>query len=473
MKNVNTLLKSVVLYNPKKEDIEKIKLAYDVASICHSDQVRQSGEPYIIHPLEVSIILANLCADTNTIVAALLHDVLEDTNISKEDLAYLFGDYVVKLVDGVTKINKANFSSIEEADAHNTRKLLQCVMSDVRVLYIKLADRLHNMRTLEYKSREKQKEIAKETVKLYIPLAAYLGCHDIQHELETLCFKYINPKSFCKYYKEEKMFYFNNQSIIDDTIKTIKDELKKHNINSKIYYRRKNIFQLYELDKNPNRREQIHDLFAIKINVASVEDCYRVLGFVHKHFKPYNSKFKDYIVQPKNNMYQSLHTTVFVGRQLFQFQIRTYKMDRVSRLGLTAYWQDHNVIMNDELSHFDFFKNLVKTNQNCKSNEEFINSAYKDVLTHVIYVYTPNGEIITLPVGSTPIDFAYQIHSSLGDHISAVLINGTFSKFDEKLKNFDVVTIITDKRQIPSEDWLEKCKTSKAKRKILKYLNNK
>ncbi len=472
MKNVNTLLKSVILYNTKKEDIEKIKLAYDVASICHSDQKRQSGEPYIIHPLEVSIILANLYADTNTIVAALLHDVLEDTNISKEDLAYLFGDYVVKLVDGVTKINKANFSSREEADAHNTRKLLQGVMSDVRVLYIKLADRLHNMRTLEHKSKEKQKEIAKETLKLYVPLAAYLGCHDIKHELELLCFKYLKPKTYIKYLKEEKMFFLNNQEVIDNTINIIKDELKKHNINSNIYYRRKNIYELYEQEKKYNYKEQIHDLFAIKINVANIEDCYRVLGFIHKHFKPFNSKFKDYIVQPKNNMYQSLHTTVFIGKQLFQFQIRTYQMDRVSRLGLTAYWQDNKVVMNDELNHFDFFKNLVKINQNCREDKEFIDSIEKDVLTKVIHVYTPNGEIITLPVDSTPIDFAYQIHSSLGNHISAVLINGTLSKFDEKLKDFDVVTIITNEKQKPSEDWLEKCKTSKAKRKILKNLNN-
>ena len=275
-----------------------------------------------------------------------------------------------------------------------------------------------------------------------------------------------------KYLKEEKIFLLNNKETINNTINIVKDELEKHNINSKIYYRRKNIYELYEHDKNSYNKEQVHDLISIKVNVGSIEECYLVLGLIHKNFKPYNSKFKDYIVQPKNNMYQSLHTTVFIGKQLFQFQIRTYQMDRVSRLGLTAYWQDNKVIMNDELNHFDFFKNLVKINQNCREDKEFIDSIEKDVLTKVINVYTPNGEIITLPVDSTPIDFAYQIHSSLGNHISAVLINGTLSKFDEKLKDFDVVTIITNEKQKPSEDWLEKCKTSKAKRKILKNLNN-
>lgn len=472
MKSVNTLLENVILYNTNINDIEKIKLAYDVASIYHGDQKRQSGEPYITHPLEVAIILSILYADTDTIVAALLHDILEDTKMSKEDLAYLFGDYVVKLVDGVTKINKANFSSKEEADAHNTRKLLQSVMSDVRVIYIKLADRLHNMRTLGYKSGQKQKEIAKETLKLYVPLAAYLGCHDIKDELELLCFKYLKQKIYMKYLKEEKIFLLNNKETINNTINIVKDELEKHNINSKIYYRRKNIYELYEHDKNSCNKEQVHDLISIKVNVGSIEECYLVLGLIHKNFKPYNSKFKDYIVQPKNNMYQSLHTTVFVGRKLFQFQIRTYKMDLVSHLGLTAYWQDNKISMNDELNHFDFFKNLVKINQSCSEDKDFVESVEKDVLTKVIHVYTPSGDLITLPVGSTPIDFAYQIHSSLGDHIIATLINGVFTKPNATLKDFDVVTIITDKTQSPKVEWLGQCKTNRAKKNILKYINN-
>lgn len=470
----NVLQKYIILYNTKKEDLELVKKAYDIASILHGDQKRESGEPYMIHPLEVAIILAQIQADTSTIVAALLHDSLEDTILKKSDLTYIFGERIASLVDGVTKIDKVNFSSKEEAEATNTRKLLQGMMKDVRILYIKLADRLHNMRTLKFKRREKQKENAKETLDLFVPLASYLGCHQIKNELQTLSFKYYLPEEYNRYYKRQKKMMVKMKDNLDEMMKTLNQTLNEHQIPHQIYVREKNLYEVYEQEKHHEYIHEIHDLVAVKIKVPTIEECYRALGLVHAKYKPFNSKFKDYIVQPKENMYQSLHTTVFVQTSLIQVQIRTNQMDRIANLGLTAYWNDHNVVMHEELQkHFSFFKSLVEINQTTHKDTEFIKDIFNEVLTKNIYVHTSDGSWIELPEGSTAIDFAYKIHTDLGNHLSGVIVNGQFVRLDYLLKNDDIVKIISTENGEPKEEWLNKCKTINAKRKILKYLKEK
>lgn len=467
---LQTLLKLMVTYNPNKKDIELVKKAYDIANTLHSDVKRESGEPYISHPLEVATILAQVQADASTIIAALLHDTLEDTWLRKEELAYIFGEYVADLVDGVTNINKAKFSSKKEADATNTRKLLQGMFKDVRVLYIKLADRLHNMRTLDYKKPEKRKKKAKETLELFVPLASYLGCHEIKNELQTLSFKYYLPEEYENYLMRQKKLMEENKEKIENMVQVLNKTLDENYIPHEIYYREKNLYEVYLQEKNHEELNEIHDLIAIKIKVLDINDCYKVLGLVHSLYRSYDNKFKDYITKPKKNKYQSLHTTVFVDRTLVQVQIRTYQMDRVANLGLTAYWNDRNVIMNDELHAADFFKSLVEINSIALEDTDFVEDIYREVLTKNVYVYTRSGEYVELPEGSTGIDFAYKINPEIGNHLQSLIVNGQFEKIEYVLKNLDIVTAISTDDGHPYEDWLGKCKTKMAKTKIKKYL---
>lgn len=467
--NLEHLLENIETYNNNEEDLQMIVKAYHYAEKMHTDQKRQSGEPYIVHPLSVAIILSEIEADTNTIVAGLLHDTLEDTDIKKDDIAHEFNPFVAMLVDGVTKIGKMNFSSREDEVAGNTRKLLSGITEDIRIVLIKLADRLHNMRTLEFKKPEKQKENALETMEIFVPLAYYLGCYRIKSELEDLSFKYINPEMYFELDKKVKKIESETHGDLHSMLSDIHTILTDNNISNEIKARTKNIYGIYKRLKEGNKLNEIHDLLALKIMVDDIKNCYLTLGYVHSLFPPVNGRMKDFLVQPKTNMYQSLHTTVFgKGEHLVQTQIRTFEMDKIASLGLTAYWQDENVVMNDELrNRFQFFKSLVDINSSTSDNREFLEEIRHEILGSNIYVYTPKGEVIELPIGSTPIDFAYKIHTDVGNSMVAAIINGNYATPESRLQNKDIVKIITNDMAFgPNKEWAEQCQTVLAKKKI-------
>ena len=470
----NDLLQEVKKYNKNVEEIKMIEKAYHYADKLHEGQIRKSGESYIVHPLSVAIILAEIEADSNTIIAGLLHDTLEDTNIKKDDIAHEFNPYVAMLVDGVTKINKMNFSSRNEEIAGNTRKLLNGITEDVRIILIKLADRLHNMRTLEFMRPEKQKENALETMEIFVPLAYHLGCYRIKSELEDLSFKYINPETYFELDKKVRKIENETRNDMHSMLIDIQAVLTDENIPSEIKVRTKNIYGIYKRLQQGNKLNEVHDLLALKIMVNDIKDCYMTLGHVHSLYPPINGRMKDYLVQPKTNMYQSLHTTVFgKNEHLVQTQIRTFEMDKHATMGLTAYWQDEEIVMNEELrSRFQFFKSLVEINSSTNDNREFLEGIKQEILGDNIYVYSPKGEVIELPVGSTAIDFAYKIHTDIGNEMVAAIINGNYSNVDSELHNKDRIKIITDDMSFgPNKNWQDQCKTVLAKKKIKEFYN--
>lgn len=431
--NIQILLELVQKYD--KEELKIIKKAYNYATYLHKEQYRQSGEPYIIHPLNVAYILAEMHADKDTICAGLLHDTLEDTNITKEDIAHEFNQNVANLVDGVTKLSKMNFSSKQEQNYANTRKIITGITEDVRIIIIKLADRLHNMRTLGFKSEFKQKENALETMEIFVPLAYYIGAYRIKSELEDLSLQYLKPDMY------------------------------------------KNIYGIYKRLEEGYKLSDIHDLLALKIMVDEVDNCYKALGIIHHEYRPINNKFKDYICNSKTNMYRSLHTTVFgPDDRLVQTQIRTFDMDKIASFGLTTYWdiekgKARDIMQNDLKQKFQFFKSLTEINSMFGDNQQFVNQVKNELFSDKVYVYTTKGEIIELPKGSTPIDFAYKIHTDIGNTMVAAIVNDEYVPVDFCLTNKDRVKIITDNLSFgPREDWIEKAQTSHAKRKIKEFI---
>ncbi len=470
--NLDHLLDNVRIYNKSEEEIQMISKAYHYAKKLHSGQKRQSGEPYIIHPLSVAIILSEIEADTNTIVAGLLHDILEDTDVIKDDIAHDFNSNIAMLVYGVTKIGKINFYSKEDEIAGNTRKLLSGVTEDVRIVLIKLADRLHNMRTLEFKKPDKQKENALETMEIFVPIAYYLGCYRIKSELEDLSFKYINPEMYFELSKKVQKIESETHDDLHTMLTGIQAILNDNSIPNEIKARTKNIYGIYKRIQQGNKLHEIHDLLALKIIVDDIKNCYVALGQVHSLYPPVNGRMKDYLVQPKTNMYKSLHTTVFgKGEHLVQTQIRTFEMDKIASLGLTAYWQNPDVVMNDELrSRFQFFKSLLEINHSTSDNRRFLEEIKQEILGTNIYVYTPKGKVIELPAGSTPIDFAYKVHTDIGNSMVAAIINRNYSAVNSTLENKDIVKIITNDMTFgPNKEWLEQCQTVLAKRKIKEF----
>lgn len=468
------LLEVIKSYNP--DELKKVEKAYQYAELLHQGQTRQSGEPYIIHPLNVAYILAEMHADGDTLCAGLLHDVLEDTEISKEQLAKDFNDSVANLVDGVTKISKMNFSSKQSQNLANTRKIITGITEDVRIIIIKLADRLHNMRTLQYKSEFKQKENALETMEIFVPLAYYIGTYRIKSELEDLSFQYLDPQMYQKISQKKNKIEKDNQSSIQEMVFNIEQLLDKENIQSQIKVRTKNIYGIYKRLKDGYKISDIHDLFALKIMVENKAECYQLLGMIHSIYHPINNKFKDYICNPKTNMYQSLHTTVFgPNDHLIQTQIRTYNMDKIASFGLATYWDINkgnarNIMQEDLKQKYQFFKSLVEINSVFGDNQDFINQIKDELFSNKIYVYTTKGEIIELPKGSTPIDFAYSIHTDIGNTMVAAVVNDEYVSENYILKNKDRVRIITDDLSFgPREDWIDKAKTTKAKRKIKEF----
>ena len=440
--------KLIFFYNP--EAMEIIRKAYLYAKDLHEGQYRQSGEPYIIHPLNVAYILAEMHADSDTICAGLLHDTLEDTNITKEDIAHEFNQDIANLVDGVTKLAKMNFSSKEEQVLANTRKIITGITNDVRIIIIKLADRLHNMRTLQFKTEFKQKENALETMDIFVPFAYYIGAYKMKSELEDLSFKYLMPDMYKKIEEKKLKIEEANNDVLKEMLYKIQAILNDKHIPNEIKTRTKNIYGIYKRLNEGNKLSEIHDLLALKIIVDEIDNCYRILGLVHREYHPINDKFKDYICNPKTNMYQSLHTTVFgPNERLVQTQIRTADMDRIDTYGLCSYWdidkgRARETMQQDLKDKSQFFHTLVDINSMFADNKEFVYQAKSELFGNKVYVYTPRGEIIELPKGSTPVDFAYKIHTDIGNTMVYAIVNDKKVEDGYILQNKDRVRIITD-----------------------------
>ena len=465
------LLKS---YN--QDEINKVTLAYNFAKEKHNDQVRQSGEPYIIHPLNVAYILEEMHADGDTICAGLLHDTIEDTNTSKEEIADLFNSDIANLVDGVTKLSKMNYSSRDDLNVANTRKIIIGLTNDVRIIIIKLADRLHNMRTLQYKTEFKQKENAIETMEIFVPLAYYIGAYKIKSELEDLSLQYLKPDMYKNICDKRNKIEIDSKPYLENMLESIKIILDDKMITNDIRFRIKNIYGIYKKLSEGHKISEIHDLLALKIMVDNISNCYETLGLVHCKYHPINDKFKDYICNPKTNMYQSLHTTVFgPNDKIIQMQIRTFDMDKIDTYGLTTYWELNKgnaryLMQNDLKTKFQFYKSLTDIDILFKDNMEFIDQVKEELFSKKIYVYTSKGDIIELPYGSSVIDFAYKIHTDIGNTMVGAIVNDEYVPVDYILKNKDRVKILTDSLSFGShEEWEKIVKTSNARRKIREF----
>ncbi len=474
MITLQNLLNKIKEYN--SEEVKVVEKAYEYANVLHQGQMRQSGEPYISHPLNVAYILAEMHADKDTICAGLLHDTLEDTSIAKEDIAHEFNQNVANLVDGVTKLSKMNFSSKQDQNYANTRKIITGITDDVRIIIIKLADRLHNMRTLGFKSEFKQKENALETMEIFVPLAYYIGAYRIKSELEDLSLQYLKPDTYKNIEERKLKLEESSNACLNEMFYKIKALLDNQNIPNEIKIRTKNIYGIYKRLSEGHKLSDIHDLLSLKIMVDEIANCYLTLGMIHKEYHPINDKFKDYICNPKTNMYQSLHTTVFgPDDRLVQTQIRTFAMDRVASFGLTAYWNEQKGkardIMQENLRQkFQFFKSLIEINSMFGDNQQFVKQVKNELFADRIYVYTTKGDVIELPKGSTPIDFAYKIHTDIGNTMIGAFVNDEYVPVDYILQNKDRVKVITDDYSFgPREEWIEKTQTSLAKRKIKEF----
>ena len=474
---IDDLLQKVRTYNTNEDEIELLNNAYNYAYEKHFGVKRITGDDYIIHPLNVAMILTDINADIHCLAAALLHDVVEDTNTSKERIAELFGDEVALLVDGVTKINKLHFSNAGEQMAANQRKILVGLSEDVRVIIIKLADRLHNMRTLYVMPIEKQKKKARETLEILTPVADRLGINKIKSELEDLSLKYL--KSDVYYDIVEKLS--KKKTEMDDDVKDMLNEvsslLNEHNIKHEIFGRSKSIYSIYKkLDKG-KKFNDIYDILALRVLVDTEQECYLTLGLIHSKYKPVPNRFKDYIAMPKTNLYQSLHTTVFgVDGKLFEIQIRTYDMHKIAEYGIASHWSykahgSVKMVKDSMEAKLQIFRSIIELNEESDTPEEFISSIKQDVLNNnSIYVYTPKGDVLELPYGATPVDFAYKVHSEVGNSIVGALVNENIVPLDYQLKTGDIIKINTSKTSKgPNKDWLNFVVTSQAKNKIKSF----
>lgn len=450
--SIEMLINLINEYNPL--ETEKVKKAYAYANEKHDGQKRQSGEDYIVHPLMVAYILAQMHADADTVCAGLLHDTLEDTNASKEEIRALFNESILSLVDGVTKLSTINFSSKEEQNLANTRKIITGIIYDPRIIIIKLADRLHNMRTLDFKSEAKQIEIANETMSIYVPLASYIGAYHIKTELEDLSFKYLNPGKYHEILESKFRFESDNEESIFAMQKKIHSFLLDKNVPNYMKIRTKNIYGIYKKMQKGFSLYEMHDLVALKIVVDMIDECYLSLGYVHSLYKPINYKFKDYIASPKTNMYQSLHTTIFgLDNQLLQVQIRTDAMDRANSFGLTGYWDNNHenakdVMLEDLKSKYQFFQTLSKLNLEYPNNADFIYHVKRELFSDIIHVFDSDGSVIELPKGATIIDFAYKVNLGSSDILIGAYVNNNLVGPNHVLNNNDRVCPLYNKKNV-------------------------
>ena len=475
------LIEKIKTYHPSS-DFSMIEKAYKLAVDAHKDQKRKSGEPYIIHPLKVAYILAELELDMESIVAGILHDIIEDTEYSYEDIAQMFSEEIAALVDGVTKLGKLSYTTKEEAQAENYRKMFLAMAKDIRVILIKLADRLHNMRTLNYMKPEKQKEKAQETLDIYAPLAHRLGISKIRSEMEDLCFKYLDPDAFFDLATKIERKKEERDEFVQDIVKELQQKMDEAGIKGKVYGRTKHFFSIYKKMVNQNKTmDQIYDLFAIRALVDNVKDCYAVLGIVHTMYTPMPGRFKDYIAMPKPNMYQSLHNSLIGPHgQVFEVQIRTWEMHRTSEYGIAAHWKYKEGKANEKGSKstrrdeekLAWLRQIMEWQQDMADNKEYLDTLKQDfnIFSTQVYAFTPQGDVIQLTKDSTPIDFAYMIHSAVGNKMVGARVNNKIVPIDHKIQNGDIVEIITSQNSKgPNRDWLNVVKSAQARTKIKQW----
>ena len=469
---IENILDAVKSYSPKA-DLDLIWRAYELARKAHAGQTRVSGEAYIIHPLHVAQILTQLHLDDVTISAALLHDVVEDTIYTNDQMKEMFGDEVAMLIDGVTKLGRLQYKSKEEAQLESYRKMFLAMAKDIRVIMIKLADRLHNMRTLKYMREDKQKRIAKETIEIYAPLANRLGISNIKWELEDLCLRYLEPEKYYDLVESVKQKRQERQAFIDDAIEQIKAKLKESGIKAEISGRAKHFYSIYKKMKRDHKDiSEIYDLSAVRVLVDSVKDCYGVLGVIHAMWKPIPGRFKDYIAMPKSNGYQSLHTTVMTRGYPLEIQIRTFQMHQVSEYGVAAHWKYKEAgkgatAGNAVDQKMNWLRQMVSLQQELSDPKEYFEALKVDIFSDEVFVFTPKGDVVDLPKGSVPIDFAYRIHTEVGHHCVGAKVNGKIVPLEHKLKNGDIVSVITNKANNgPSRDWLNIVASSETRSKI-------
>ena len=470
---ISELISAVEDYIDDESELDNIKKAYEYASVIHKNDIRLSGEEYMHHPLNVAYNLTKLNADSDTICAALLHDTIYIGNASLDDIRVRFGVDIADLVDGITKINKLNLSADSEDHIKYYKKIIVGLSEDVRIIIIKLAERCQNMRTLWAIPEDKRREKSKETLEILVPIAHRLGLGELKTELEVLSLKYYKPNEFISVEEQLDNTEEERQSIVDNMISEVSKLLDENDIDYEIKGRAKSIYSIYNKLCKGKKFSEIYDLYALRVLVNTIPECYQVMGIIHSVFKPMPKRIKDYIANPKTNMYQSIHTTVFGPyEKLYEIQIRTYEMDRIAEKGIASHWsyKEKGKSIQDSMEQkLQMFRNIMEISEENESANDFVNKVKDEVLSDSIYVYTPRGDVFELPKGSTPIDFAYKVHSGVGETMVGALVNDSIAKMDQILESGDIVKIITNKTATPSIEWLNMAKTSQARSKIKAY----
>ena len=471
--DLDQLISRVQSYNPNA-DVELVRRAYAFSEKAHAGQTRRSGEPYLQHPLAVAGVLTALRSDVTAVAAGLLHDTLEDTLATPDQLEKEFGKDVVHLVDGVTKIGKIQFRNYEEKQAENFRKMVLSMADDIRVVLIKLADRLHNMRTLEHLQEARRKQIAQETLEIYAPLANRLGIGWMKNELEDLCLKALKPDVFAELKMRVAKRDEERQQYIQDVVRLVKQALTEAGLKGEVQGRPKHLYGIFQkMERQAVSFDEVYDLAAVRIITDTKMNCYAALGLIHSLWRPVPGRFKDYIAIPKSNLYQSLHTTVIGPKgERVEFQIRTEEMHRIAEYGIAAHWKykEHGTVDDQDGKSFSWLRQFVEWHQDLADNRQFMDSVKLDLFHDVVYVFTPKGMVKEMPLGSTPVDFAYAIHTEIGDHCVGAKANGKIVPLRHQLKSGDTVEILTSPTQVPHKDWLKFVRTSRAKTKIKHWL---